>query len=74
MLSHGPMCLCAASVEFDLTYVTCGSVIKLQHVATEHRLHSHQVNYGGGSGQQSVTGLPDGRLLCAIVHAREVVL
>jgi len=37
--------------------VTCGSVIKLKHVATNHRLHSHQVSYGSGSGQQSVTGM-----------------
>ena len=49
-----------STIEFDLSVVTCGSVIKLQHVATEHRLHSHQVNYGGGSGQQSVTGYPEG--------------
>ena len=37
-------------------YVTCSSVLKLQHVRTGHRLHSHGVNYGSGSGQQSVTG------------------
>eukprot|EP01125_Pyxidicula_operculata_P007727 TRINITY_DN2616_c0_g1_i4.p1 TRINITY_DN2616_c0_g1~~TRINITY_DN2616_c0_g1_i4.p1 ORF type:complete len:217 (-),score=38.90 TRINITY_DN2616_c0_g1_i4:76-726(-) len=42
----------------DHKYVTCGSVIKLQHVDTGHRLHSHQVTYGSGSGQQSVTGFP----------------
>eukprot|EP00027_Filamoeba_sp_ATCC50430_P005215 CAMPEP_0168552928 /NCGR_PEP_ID=MMETSP0413-20121227/6980_1 /TAXON_ID=136452 /ORGANISM="Filamoeba nolandi, Strain NC-AS-23-1" /LENGTH=165 /DNA_ID=CAMNT_0008583579 /DNA_START=146 /DNA_END=640 /DNA_ORIENTATION=- len=38
--------------------VTCGSVIKLKHISTGHRLHSHQVTYGSGSGQQSVTGFP----------------
>eukprot|EP01123_Difflugia_compressa_P011993 TRINITY_DN4989_c0_g1_i1.p1 TRINITY_DN4989_c0_g1~~TRINITY_DN4989_c0_g1_i1.p1 ORF type:complete len:217 (-),score=46.03 TRINITY_DN4989_c0_g1_i1:27-677(-) len=37
-------------------YVTCGSVIKLRSVASGFRLHSHQVTYGTGSGQQSVTG------------------
>eukprot|EP00899_Mesostigma_viride_P022556 jgi/Mesvir1/3485/Mv11976-RA.1 len=36
--------------------VTCGSAIKLQHVVSKAHLHSHEVNYGTGSGQQSVTG------------------
>lgn len=36
--------------------VTCGSVIKLQNVFHKVRLHSHDVKYGSGSGQQSVTG------------------
>ncbi|KXZ49241.1 hypothetical protein GPECTOR_22g833 [Gonium pectorale] len=40
--------------------VTCGSTIKLQHVNTKARLHSHQVAYSRGSQQQSVTGYPDG--------------
>jgi hypothetical protein len=40
--------------------VTCGSMIKLRHLATSFRLHSHQVAYGSGSGQQSVTGSPSG--------------
>ena len=33
-------------------FVTCGSVLKLQHVKLGVRLHSHEVNYGSGSGQQ----------------------
>ncbi len=33
-------------------------MIKLKHVPTGFRLHSHQVTYGSGSGQQSVTGYP----------------
>lgn len=37
-------------------YVTCGSVLKLTNVNTNVRLHSHDVKYGTGSGQQSVTG------------------
>merc|ERR1712071_311316 len=37
-------------------YVSCGSVIKLQNLAYKVRLHSHDVKYGSGSGQQSVTG------------------
>ena len=37
--------------------VTCGSVIKLQNLFHKIRLHSHDVKYGSGSGQQSVTGV-----------------
>nr|SVE73833.1 EOG090X0E0P [Daphnia atkinsoni] len=37
-------------------YVTCGSAVKLQNSAYKIRLHSHDVKYGSGSGQQSVTG------------------
>ena len=36
----------------ELSYVTCGSVIKLQHEDTGFFLHSHEVNYGSGSKQQ----------------------
>jgi dolichyl-phosphate-mannose--protein O-mannosyl transferase len=43
--------------EFDHSVVTCGSILKLQHMGTGARLHSHSVNYGSGSKQQSVTGL-----------------
>jgi len=43
----------------NLSKVTCGSVIKLTHVATNHKLHSHNIPYGSGSGQQSVTCFPD---------------
>lgn len=45
----------AEDVETKVTVVTYGSVIKLMHVATGHRLHSHDIPYGTGSGQQSVT-------------------
>lgn len=37
-------------------HVTCGSVLKLMNVDYNVRLHSHEVKYGSGSGQQSVTG------------------
>eukprot|EP00088_Acartia_fossae_P063261 TRINITY_DN76_c0_g3_i1.p1 TRINITY_DN76_c0_g3~~TRINITY_DN76_c0_g3_i1.p1 ORF type:complete len:215 (+),score=40.71 TRINITY_DN76_c0_g3_i1:39-683(+) len=37
--------------------VSCGSVIKLENLAHKVRLHSHDVKYGSGSGQQSVTGV-----------------
>lgn len=40
--------------------VTCTSLIKLQNVQRGVRLHSHEVKYGSGSGQQSVTGVSNG--------------
>lgn len=39
--------------------ITCGSVIKLQNVYNNARLHSHDIKYGSGSGQQSVTGMDE---------------
>jgi len=47
-----PKCLC----QKHYPYVTCGSVIKLLSPNFNVRLHSHDVKYGSGSGQQSVTG------------------
>lgn len=38
-------------------FVTWTSVIKLVNVNTNTRLHSHDVKYGSGSGQQSVTAV-----------------
>lgn len=35
-------------------YVTCGSVLKLYNVESKDRLHSHDVKYGSGSGQQVI--------------------
>lgn len=43
----------------EISVVTFGSTIKLQHTASSHRLHSHDVSYGTGSGQQSVTAVSD---------------
>lgn len=37
-------------------YVTYGSVFKLINDDYNVRLHSHDVKYGTGSGQQSITG------------------
>lgn len=37
--------------------MTCASVIKLMNIDYNSRLHSHDVKYGTGSGQQSVTGI-----------------
>ncbi|KAK5580925.1 hypothetical protein RB653_000952 [Dictyostelium firmibasis] len=48
--------------DHPITKVTYGSMIKLAHIPTKYRLHSHKVSYGssgGGSGQQSVTGFPE---------------
>ncbi|CAO2210593.1 unnamed protein product, partial [Urochloa humidicola] len=39
--------------------ISYGSVIKLMHERTKFRLHSHDVPYGSGSGQQSVTSFPN---------------
>ncbi|TNN07280.1 Stromal cell-derived factor 2 isoform 2 [Schistosoma japonicum] len=39
--------------------VTCGSVLKLVNTDFNARLHSHEVQYGSGSGQQSVTAISD---------------
>ncbi len=36
--------------------MTCGSSLKLMNAHHRVRLHSHDVKYGSGSGQQSVTG------------------
>lgn len=48
-----------AALGFDYDYVTCGSAVKLVNKVFEVRLHSHDVKYGSGSGQQSVTGMDD---------------
>ncbi|KHJ93699.1 MIR domain protein [Oesophagostomum dentatum] len=48
---------CVANVfSFD-DEVTCGTVLKLMNVNDGSRLHSHDVKYGSGSGQQSVTAV-----------------
>lgn len=54
------LAVCVAGLQSAATPVTCGSAIKLQHTQTKYRLHSHEIAYGSGSGQQSVTGFPDG--------------
>lgn len=47
------LCIDAAKTQF----VTCGSIVKLLNSDYGSRLHSHDVKYGSGSGQQSVTGV-----------------
>ena len=36
--------------------MTFGSIVKLTNTDYDVRLHSHDISYGSGSGQQSVTG------------------
>lgn len=50
-----PSSASAASSASQNVEVTYGTVLKLMHEKTKHRLHSHDVPYGSGSGQQSVT-------------------
>ena len=38
--------------DFDYEFVTCGSSLKLLNTYNNVRLHSHDVKYGSGSGQQ----------------------
>ncbi|XP_031804985.1 stromal cell-derived factor 2-like protein 1, partial [Sarcophilus harrisii] len=56
-----PLLLLAARAdagnELGTGAVTCGSVLKLLNTRHGVRLHSHDVKYGSGSGQQSVTGV-----------------
>ena len=48
--SSDELITCTSQTGFE--YVTCGSAVKLAHVPTEFRLHSHKVAYGTGSKQQ----------------------
>jgi len=55
MLRNLLICAFFLVVECEDFAVTCGSAIKLKHKETGHHLHSHQIAWGSGSGQQSVT-------------------
>ncbi|ORY06823.1 hypothetical protein K493DRAFT_273917 [Basidiobolus meristosporus CBS 931.73] len=54
-LVHGAI---SYEIDEDFEKVTCGSALKLSHSETGYRLHSHEIPYGSGSRQQSVTALP----------------
>ncbi|XVE53546.1 hypothetical protein DITRI_Ditri03aG0011500 [Diplodiscus trichospermus] len=54
-----PSSASAASSSSQNVEITYGAVLKLMHEKTKFRLHSHDVPYGSGSGQQSVTGFPN---------------
>ncbi|KAG5680740.1 hypothetical protein PVAND_010229 [Polypedilum vanderplanki] len=47
--------LCLTKASGKAKFVTCGSVVKLVNVDYKTRLHSHDVKYGSGSGQQVST-------------------
>jgi dolichyl-phosphate-mannose--protein O-mannosyl transferase len=51
------LCLVPLCLSDGFQVVTCKSVLKLLHKKSNVRLHSHDVKYGSGSGQQSVTGV-----------------
>jgi len=51
--------LTESAQKMNYEFVTCGSLIKLLNTRHNVRLHSHDVKYGSGSGQQSVTGMAD---------------
>ncbi|KAK1269695.1 Stromal cell-derived factor 2-like protein [Acorus gramineus] len=55
----GSAATAASTARDDGVQITYGSVVKLMHERTKFRLHSHDVPYGSGSGQQSVTGFPN---------------
>jgi len=41
----------------DYNWLTFGSAVRLVHRSSRYHLHSHGINYGSGSGQQSVTAV-----------------
>ncbi|VDM53524.1 unnamed protein product [Angiostrongylus costaricensis] len=49
-------CLALGSA-YDDELVTCGTVLKLSNAYEGSRIHSHDIKYGSGSGQQSVTAV-----------------
>ncbi|RVW54185.1 Stromal cell-derived factor 2-like protein [Vitis vinifera] len=56
---HRLMPLILKKFSFLAWQITYGTVLKLMHERTKFRLHSHDVPYGSGSGQQSVTSFPN---------------
>lgn len=57
LLFMAPPLLLSPDPSTASSLVTCGSVLKLLNPQHSVRLHSHDVRYGSGSGQQSVTGV-----------------
>ena len=51
------VCLLTVHAATAFNLVTVGSTFKLMNKQHKVRLHSHEVQYGSGSGQQSVTGI-----------------
>ena len=52
--------------------VTFGSLIKLVHEGSKAKLHSHEIAYGSGSGQQSVTGMHLQELQCIFLSSNSL--
>nr|XP_018906954.1 PREDICTED: stromal cell-derived factor 2 [Bemisia tabaci] len=55
VLFHTCLLFLRAQARRSAEFVTYGSVLKLMNPEFEVRLHSHDIKYGTGSGQQSVT-------------------
>ena len=56
------MCACHDHIEelretLEAQVLTYDSTVRLMHADSKYHLHSHDISYGSGSGQQSVTGL-----------------
>ena len=51
-LFHVEVLMLMFLTEFNYEFVTCGSALKLLNAGHGVRLHSHDVKYGSGSGQQ----------------------
>ncbi|CCD65180.1 MIR domain-containing protein [Caenorhabditis elegans] len=57
LLLSFPLLFFASFAYADEDFVTCYSVLKFINANDGSRLHSHDVKYGSGSGQQSVTAV-----------------
>jgi len=55
LLFASALCVADDTIEDGFERVTCGSSIKLKHVSSGFHVHSHNIQWGSGSGQQSVT-------------------
>lgn len=64
-MTTSPLFVCAlfagllnlvSCTDIKVDSLSFGSVMKLEHVSSGFRLHSHELPYASGSGQQSVTG------------------
>ncbi|XP_022121893.1 stromal cell-derived factor 2 [Pieris rapae] len=51
------ICISKISKASRAEFVTCGTMLKIMNTDLHLRLHSHDVKYGSGSGQQSITAV-----------------
>lgn len=62
-------CIFGLSAGTELSFVTCGSVIKLLNIKHNVRLHSHDVRYGSGESLLSLTDyLHTNKQLHRVIH------